>query len=357
LRFDLVRTLRAFLIPLAVVLFTLPGCREEDVIKKEEVTHEDREALRLRVAFITRDKTMWFFRLTGPADLVKQNESAFEDLVKTVTFDDKKSPSLQFTEPKGWKADPWQFSQMTNGHSAVIRLKAKPKELEILVSELSAKGFDIVDNMHRWQKKVNVPLVETFQEAQAMVKREDVNGLEINWVDMTGLGVHSVSKPALTIAQNKKAFLPQVGGPQKKANGFPFTYKAPEKWKQKPPRNLIIDAFEVAEGNESAETTVSMFGGGIGANISRWRGQVGLPKVDDAELERSALKRKVAGIDSFYVDLDNPRGPAGANRILAAIVPVGGQLMFVKMTGPRDLVGQQKNAFETFLDSFQREGK
>jgi hypothetical protein len=350
-----VRILRVALIPITVILFALPGCREEDVIRKEEVTHEDREPLRLRTAFILRGNAVWFFNFTGPADLVKQHDAAFTDLVKSVKFDPKREPTIEFTVPNGWKQDPWSISPMTNGHNTAIRLKGQPRELEILVSEHSAKAFDLVKKAHDWQKKVNLPLAETHGEAEALLlKRVDVDGIEINWVDLSGLGTHTVTKPAEPMAQNKNKFLPGMA-PKKQA--LPFKYKAPEEWVQKPPRQMILDAFEVGKGNDVAELTVSVFGGDIGANISRWRDQVGLPKVDGAELMAAAQKRQVAGIDSFVVDLDNPRGPAGANRILGAIIPVGRQLWFIKMTGPSNLVGQQKAAFDTFLDSFQRDAK
>ena len=94
-------------------------------------------------------------------------------------------------------------------------------------------------------------------------------------------------------------------------------------------------------------------GGDPAANINRWRGQVGLPELAEDEIAKSVSVLPMAGIKNVYVDLANPAGPAGKNRTLGVIIPHDRTTWFVKMMGPHDWVGQNKNAFETFVKSFK----
>src|SRR6516162_27808 len=75
-RIERVRLLRATLILSAVLLPALPGCRQEDEIKQEIVTYEDREPINLRVAIVRAADFVWFFRLDGPESQVKEHFEA-----------------------------------------------------------------------------------------------------------------------------------------------------------------------------------------------------------------------------------------------------------------------------------------
>lgn len=101
---------------------------------------------------------------------------------------------------------------------------------------------------------------------------------------------------------------------------------------------------------------MSRAGGSVQANLDRWRGQFGLGHYERAEFE--ALERRpVMGIDSLIVEFDGPATVSGQQvedaRLLAAVVP-GRIHVFVKMTGPREAVAEQKGRFYEFLDGLER---
>ncbi len=192
------------------------------------------------------------------------------------------------------------------------------------------------------------------------MKRDKVGAQAVTWVDLRGLGVHTVSKPPEPMAAgNPKKFLPGAMLKKKQAavaaqgDKLPFTYDIPAGWVKKPPRQFILAAFEVKEGNQSAELTLSTLGGSVGGNIKRWRDQVGLPEVTDAEAERQAIERQVAGRNAYYVDLFNKA--AGQKRILGIVIPMGRESLFIKMTGPHEVIGKHMDEFEAFVKSFKIE--
>jgi hypothetical protein len=350
-----VRLLRISLALSSVFLLALAGCKEEDDIRREEVKHPDREKIRLRVAVLEKGDLVWFFRMSGPVALVTANEKTFEDFVHSVRFEADKDPT--WTDPKGWQKD-----HKSRDRFAGYRLKADKTTLEIAVTRFPADKFKMMDNMHRWQNQVNVPLTETHDELERQIKREVVEGQLIKWVDLQGLGIHTVTKPPEAIAMNKKQFLPQLPVAQAGGGGgggrIPFKYPMPQGWIKKPPRQIALEVLEVTDGKQSAEITFVPLpgdGGGVPANINRWRKEVQLPGLSDADAEKSAAVLQVAGVKSYIVDIANDNGPPLKNRTLGVIIPLGRQTWFVKMSGPRDWLGQNKAAFEAFAKSLTLE--
>ena len=340
-------------------LVGLAGCSEHDEIKKTEVTFEDRQPLRLRVAIFKQAKLWWFIRLSGPEALVKEHEATFETFVRNVKFDDKKSPPIVVTEPKGWRKDPPGGA----GRTMAFRIDAKPKELEVTIVKLGAAEQSLLANLQRWQRQMHMPETETLEEAeQNFAKRENIGDQDVWWVTLNGVGVHTVSTPPDPHAADKANKFMDAINIKTRDGEFPFTYTVPPGWVRTGPRETVksgmtfktLETFAIGEGQNRAEVALSMAGGPVGFNIVRWREQVGLEKGSLEEAERSAQRRTIARIKAYYVDLANPQGPAGENRILAVIIPVGSQKCFVKLTGPHDLVGQQKANFESFVDSFKR---
>ena len=347
------RLLRVSLALSAVCLFAFAGCKQEEEIAKETVEHADREPLRLRVAVMEKGELVWFVKFSGPVEQVNAHEKTFDEFVRSFRFVEDDDPT--WTEPKGWTKDPKGKDRFVG-----YRFKAEPKELEIAVTRFPAEKFKMMENMHRWQKQVNVPLTETHEDLDKQVKREKVAGQEVRWVDLQGLGVHTVSKPADPMAANAKNLVP--GFPVKKAAGggaggaggggkVPFKFTVPAGWAKRAQDAFSAEAYTVAD---KAVVTLTPAGGDLGENLNRWRGQVGLPKATKNELDKLTQELPIAGIKNFYVDFANPKGPPGKNRILGVIIPMDGATWFVKMTGPLDLLGEKKAEFETFVKSFKR---
>ena len=74
-------------------------------------------------------------------------------------------------------------------------------------------------------------------------------------------------------------------------------------------------------------------------NVNRWRGQVGLPGVSEAELAKLAQPVEIAGQPAtLYEQAGADPGSGKKTRILAAISRRDGVAWFFKMTGDDDLV-------------------
>ena len=119
-------------------------------------------------------------------------------------------------------------------------------------------------------------------------------------------------------------------------------------------------AFKMVGDGRMAEATASVLegkGGGLLANVNRWRGQMKLEETTEEQLRNTAQKIEVAGLTADYVDLLGPES-AGEKRerLLGVIVPRGGATWFFRLRGPAELVGKQKSAFETFVKSVRFSG-
>jgi hypothetical protein len=360
-----VRLLRASLLLPAVLALGLAGCRQDDEIKKDIFTYQDREEIHKRVAIFEREKFVWFVLLSGPEAEVKKQTATFDEFVRSIRFDvkqekDKESQPITWTQPKDWRKDPPGPPESVR--SAGFRIDSKPKELEVTVTKLPIKNYTLLDNIRRWEREVNVPLSEREDEPSANVKlaRDKVDGQPVTWVDVTGYAVHTVSKPPGAVAHGK-GFMPPLDlkKQQGKGNGNPFTYTVPAGWRKQEigPKRIAVDIYKIGDERNAIELTLTNLGGTPGTNINRWRDEVGLPKLSDEKAISTAVQMKIAGIDSYYVDVDNPAGPAAANRTLAVIIPMGQTSWFVKMWGPSEIVGQHKNEFKTFVESFQLDAR
>ncbi len=91
--------------------------------------------------------------------------------------------------------------------------------------------------------------------------------------------------------------------------------------------------------------------GGELANVNRWRGQIGLPPLDEAGLAAArAVVKARAGPLRVY-DFTNEGSPGG--RLVAALAESGGNTWFVKLSGDADAVGAARPDFMKLLGSLR----
>ena len=119
---------------------------------------------------------------------------------------------------------------------------------------------------------------------------------------------------------------------------------------------LLLAKFLLAgQGDSRAEVTVSVFPGDVGglrANVNRWRRQLGLSEVGEAELPRLVSSLDVDGSKAMLVDMSGQDAKTGKKaRLIGVILPRGGETWFYKLMGDETVAAEQKAAFIKFVQT------
>jgi hypothetical protein len=146
-------------------------------------------------------------------------------------------------------------------------------------------------------------------------------------------------------------------------------WTAPASWKAEAARPMRAATYSIAPvaGDQGiAECVVNYFGpgqgGGVEANIERWRGQV--LGTDGKPAAAKIDKRTVRGVPITVVDASGTytgmggpmmagSKPAPGYRLIGAIVEGQGGNVFFKLTGPAKTIAAQQKNFEQLLASIQ----
>lgn len=146
----------------------------------------------------------------------------------------------------------------------------------------------------------------------------------------------------------------------------------PARWSKVNPRNRIIElelAVPPAEGEDvPGRLTMMRSGGGVEANIRRWKGQFTVPPDTDPKqasstkkLEVDGLAVHVIGLSGTYLDRPRPFGPGVERpgyRMLAAIIEtkVAGDY-FIKFYAPAPTVKANEKAFHRMIGQLRWSGE
>lgn len=135
---------------------------------------------------------------------------------------------------------------------------------------------------------------------------------------------------------------------------------APKGWERKPASSSFVAAeFALlhADGDSvDGRLTISSAGGGVGANIDRWKAQF-KPQPKAASQQEIEIAGTKATLVDFAGDFNDQRGPFAPGeirpnyRMIAAVLPVGGQLYFIKATGPEKTIASHADAIRRFIQS------
>ena len=161
---------------------------------------------------------------------------------------------------------------------------------------------------------------------------------------------------------DKGSEAPAPTGPDVHVAGIKL--KAADNWVRKAPASNFIEAeFMLPRAKDDAQDgrlTVSVAAGSIEDNINRWKGQFG---GNPSKSKQDTLK--VSGMDVTLVDFSgtfkDSRGPAAPAvdrpnyRMIAAIIPAQGQMIFVKATGPENTLQQQADKIAEFVKTAKPE--
>jgi hypothetical protein len=132
-------------------------------------------------------------------------------------------------------------------------------------------------------------------------------------------------------------------------DGLP-NWQVPAGWKAAGPKPMRLASFDIPDAAGNGDVSISKLngdGGGLLANINRWRGQVGLPALEASALASNSKTLATAGGDpATWVEL-----AGGEKTIFGAIVTRGDASWFFKLTVPSAAAGRQREAFDRFVRS------
>ncbi len=143
----------------------------------------------------------------------------------------------------------------------------------------------------------------------------------------------------------------------------------PVSWKTVKPRSSIIQyEFQAPlDAKETSRITIMSASGGIEENIKRWIGQFEGATEADADVVQKEIGKTTAHLvelegtfkDSMGGGPFAPKGPPKKFEnyaMLGAILELeDGSTVFVKMTGPKEVVADEKKAFMAMIDGLKNQ--
>lgn len=313
---------------------------------------------RLLAAMVDPGDRTWFFKLSGPAEQVTKFAPQFHAFVGSLRFNPGSADQpVTWTLPEGWT------QENGGGPMRFATIHVDPAHhLDLTVTFLGGQAGGTLMNVNRWRGQIGLQSISEDQLPH-LVKQIQQNGQTVSFVDMLGPGSTKKGVMMAPFAPFAGGATPPSAGPapsaetvtpdQPPADGPHFA--APEGWRSKPADGFRFAAFEAGPSDAPAQVTVIPLGGDVGgvmANVNRWRTQVGLTPVSEAEVAKDVRTIDVDGGKAQSVSLVGPgAGGRGPEAIRVVMVEHAGATWFFKMTGPPATVEHETPAFEAFVQS------
>jgi hypothetical protein len=350
-------TMRLGLIVLPIALGAMAACDKDDSIQRYEVA--------------------------------KASDDAAAPVAPTAPSADAKQP-IHWTAPATWKQLPGNDMRY-----ASFAVSPQHPDLQVTVVPLAGAGGSLLDNINRWEGQIGLP-PSTENDLKGLISAINIAGTPAVLFDRTGAKPTDGTPPkrilAAILAHGDRTWFFKLDGSNDLVDGeknnfntfvnsirfddvpdapadmtpgpapaaatdapLPLSFTLPAGWQQENGSQsspFRVVAFKVSSGPDTAEavvTHVAKDSGTMLENINRWRGQLDLDPVDNAE--KSPYETiKTPGGDATVWDFENP---ATHRRMIIAMITHGTEWWFFKLDGSSPLVAAQKTNFNSFMTSIQ----
>jgi hypothetical protein len=302
--------------------------------------------------------------------------------------------------PAGWQPAPlgqMRFASFqVNGENG--------KKVDISVIPLPGEAGNDLANVNRWRGQVNLPPVTEGELAQ-LAEPVQIGGEPAKLFDQAGEAdktriVGAILRKEGTawffkmtgddalVAKQKPAFIeylksfdfakpqaatemtqtelppshPPIGdgsgaspaqAPTVTANAEKPEWKVPAGWKETAAGPFLVAKFVIDGGSAAVNVSMSAGkGGGLAANVNRWRSQLSLEPSSEEEISKGAQTVDIASGKATFIEMSGTDAKTGEKaRIVGAIVPRKESTWFFKLMGPEQLVQQHKDDFQKFVET------
>lgn len=323
------------------------------------------------VGYIVPHKgSAWFFKLMEEPDKVAQSEPQFREIVESLEFAADGAPIWKL--PEGWEDQIVRsitYAKIVNTNND---LTATVTQLPDETEDSQIWEDSVWRNVNRWRGQLSLANAD-WQSMQADL--EEVPSLSQNevkayYVNLRGTKSAGGGPPFMGMGggapfANPPGQVAAAGGvkePKDDVTVEPtpptspavpaqdLKYKSPEGWVEIPSSGIRKAAFEISEGDQTAEVSVSTAGGDAEMLVGMWMDQLAAEKSPEA-IEKTLADAKEMDVNGVASTLFRIDGDAKKSILVARVPWNEREALFVKMTGPSELVTNQSEALEAFLGS------
>jgi hypothetical protein len=329
----------------------------------------------LGAIFPQSDRT-WFFKMSGPNQIVEGLFPQFMELLKSITFENNEP---QWKLPAGWV----QSGAATEFRFATLRTNNTTDVIECTISNLpnnSDPDQMTMINVNRWRGQLSLPPINlnelmTGKEENGGLIRLQVANQEVKVVNLVGTMKKDggMNAPFMNrMNQAKAPKIPSATGTADPHANLPMNASASQikfdplpGWEEFPPEGFRRAIFfkEVAgdkpeESQNLVLTVISLNEqeGYMLKNINIWRQQLSLDPLEQLPAESETFQKiKLSGQDGHLTIIDGTNKDGKKYSIIAAVVSFGNETWFFKSIGDTKLTQQELPAIRKFLDSVKIE--
>jgi len=293
----------------------------------------------------------WFFKVSGPDEVVGKQKQAFETFLKSLKLGTRPGEEPTWTLPEAWKQQ-----EGNQNRFATIQMGTSDEPLEMSVTQLAMRSGDeteyLLSNVNRWRGELGLSPIDAANLDKETSKLK-AGPHDVTLVDLSayldGTPSHG---DVYTRTIEELEEIARMRGEEPPQAEIKFT--VPKEWKETPPGTLQIHRFVVGDPKDPVEISISSAGGDLTANINRWRGQVGLEPIDERAMASALSDTKVFDLKAGQIEIIGPPGEK-QQAIIGIIAPSGRTNWFIKLKGPVKPALEQKKNFEEFVKSLKME--
>jgi hypothetical protein len=285
---------------------------------------------------------------------------------------------IKWTLPAGWQEK--ALSQMRVGSFNATGKDGQSADVSIIPLPSGGPEMELA-NLNMWRGEVELPPADKADSEPVTVGSGQGKLFEIAdgktpgrilvaVLDRDGTSWYFKMKGADSdVREQKPAFLDFLksvsfaSAPATAADMAPATQPPPAEgtansssglpagWKEIPNPQMLLAKYVIqGSGDAKAEVNVSITGGGMMMNVTRWRGQLGLPALSEEDFSKLAQTVDVPGGKGTLVDMTGTDVKTGKKaRLVGIIAPQADGTWFYKLMGDEQIVGQQKDTFMKFI--------
>jgi hypothetical protein len=263
------------------------------------------------------------------------------------------APQLKWEAPAGWETLP-------PGNFRVASFKVTGpdgKQADVSVIPLPGDAGGDFSNVNRWRGQVGLaPIAE--DELAKFTQAVEIAGQPSALYEQTGATnsilaaiqhragttwFYKMTGDSQLVPQQKPVFIAFLKSIQFAAASEPTgspQWNPPADWQAVPPGQFLVAKFTVADGAAAVNISSSPGdGGGVVANVNRWRKQLGLPPSEEV-----AAEMETTGGRASVVEMAGEK-----NALVGVIVRQADRAWFYKLMGDPAVVAAQKDAFLKFV--------